>query len=772
MDHHILKIAGELGISTRQVAATLELLEQGGTVPFIARYRKEMTGMLDEVQIAAIRDRSAQLQELDKRKESVLKTIEEQGKLTEALRKEIMEAATISAVEDLYLPFRPKKQTRASVAREKGLEPLALIIFAQNSMNLDEAAAQFEKDDLKAEAALAGARDIIAEWINEDKEARALVRRLFEENGLVTCKVIPGKEQEGQKYKDYFDCSEPVKSVPSHRMLAMRRGEKESILSLDIAPDEEEAIHALSAKFVLGQSPSSEQVAMAVKDCYKRLMKPSMETEIRLNTKKAADEVAIRVFAENLRQLLLASPLGQKNVLAFDPGFRTGCKVVCLDRQGKLLEHTVVYPNEPQKKVEEAARIIRALLDKHHIEAVAIGNGTASRETEAFVKSLKLSARVPVVMVNESGASVYSASQAARDEFPNEDLTVKGAVSIGRRLMDPLAELVKIDPKSIGVGQYQHDVDQEALKKSLDDTVLSCVNKVGVEVNTASKELLTYVSGIGPSLAKNIVEFRKENGAFKSREELKKVPRLGEKAFEQAAGFLRVYDAPHPLDSSAVHPESYYVVERMALDLNCTVKDLMDKPELRAQIKPQNYVTETVGLPTLHDILEELAKPGRDPREQFELFEFAEGVEKISDLKVGMRLPGIVTNITNFGVFVDIGVHQDGLVHMSQLANKFVKDPNEVVKVHQKVEVKVLEVDVDRRRISLTMKMDEQAAPKPKTEPREQKPKGQKPTKGPAGKGPVVKGQDPKKQGKPAPKPKEKELTFEEQLALLKSKFR
>ena len=706
---HYSIIAQELSISEKQVSATVSLLDEGGTVPFISRYRKEMTGSLDEVAITAIRDRIAQLRDLDKRREAILKSLDEQEKLTPELEKKVNQAATMSELEDIYLPYKPKRKTRASVAREKGLEPLATQLFEQGKLDLESLATQFvdeEKDVKSAEDALQGARDIIAEWVNENAEARAEMREFFVRKGVFKTKLIPGKEEEGAKYKDYFEWEEPIDKAPSHRILAMRRAEKEMILMLDAAPDEEEALDMLERRFVKGSNSAAEQVQMAVQDSYKRLMKPSMETDVRLWAKKKADEEAIRVFAENLRQLLLAAPLGSRRVLGLDPGFRTGCKVVCLGPEGQLLENTAIYPNAPQNRTAESGAVIKHLVEKHDIQAIAIGNGTASRETEKFVKDLGLPKSVLVVMVNESGASVYSASEVARAEFPDHDVTVRGAVSIGRRLMDPLAELVKIDPKSIGVGQYQHDVDQNSLKRSLDDTVMSCVNAVGVEVNTASRELLAYVSGLGPSLAQNIVTFRNENGPFKDRAALKKVPRLGDKAFEQAAGFLRIRDGKHPLDSSAVHPESYTVVEQMAKDLGVTVNDLLRDASLRAKIDLKKYVTDTVGLPTLQDIMAELAKPGRDPRESFEAFEFAEGVNEMKDLKIGMKLPGIVTNITNFGAFVDIGVHQDGLVHVSHLADKFVSNPAEEVAVHQKVQVTVMEVDLPRKRISLSMKSD------------------------------------------------------------------
>jgi uncharacterized protein len=711
-------IAKEMNLQRRQVMATLSLLGEGATIPFMARYRKEVTGSLDEVALATIRDRSEQLEQLDKRKESILKSMEERDLLTDELKSAMTGAQSLSELEDLYLPYRPKRRTRATIAREKGLEPLAKTLFEQNpNQDPDREAASYidaEKGVEDIEAALKGARDIIAEWVNEDADARARMRILFNNKAIVSAKVMRGKEEEGAKYKDYFEWNEPIARIPSHRLLALRRGEKELILSLSIRPEEEEAFELLERQFVKGRSASAEQVRMAVQDAYKRLMGPSMETEIRVASKDKADEEAIKVFVENLRQLLLAAPLGEKNVLALDPGFRTGCKVVCLDKQGNLLEHTAIYPHPPQRRISMATEVIHDLVARHKIEVIAVGNGTAGRETEAFVKDIGLPKEIAVVMVNESGASVYSASEAAREEFPDKDVTVRGAVSIGRRLMDPLAELVKIDPKSIGVGQYQHDVDQTQLKKSLDDTVESCVNGVGVEVNTASKQLLTYVSGLGPALAQNIVNFRQENGPFASRAQLKKVPRLGAKAFEQAAGFLRIRDAKNPLDRSAVHPESYPVVKQMATDLGVTVGQLMEDEALRRQIDLKKYVSETVGLPTLKDIMEELAKPGRDPREQFEMFQFAEGINEMEDLREGMVLPGIVTNIVDFGAFVDIGVHQDGLVHLSQMANRYIKHPTEVVKVHQKVKVKVIGIDLNRKRINLSMKLEDQ----PRREPR------------------------------------------------------
>lgn len=754
------KIAQALSISEKQVKDTLALLDEGATVPFISRYRKEVTGSLDEVQVADIRDKALQLRELDKRRESILKSIDDQGKLTDALKNKILGTETMSVLEDIYLPYKPKRKTKASIAREKGLEPLAEILLSPDlSTDIETEAAKFvdpEKEVENIEKALAGARDIIAEKLNEDQETRAEMRELFMKKGSFKAKVIPGKEQEGAKYKDYFDWNESLKGAPSHRVLAMRRAEKEMIISLDCSPEEEDALFLMEDLHVDQRTPSAAQIQTAIKDAYKRLLKPSMETESRLMSKKSADEEAIGVFAENLRQLLLSAPLGQKRVLALDPGFRTGCKLVCLDRQGKLLENTTIFPNEPQKKTAESASIVKRLCDKHNIEAIAIGNGTASRETESFARSLGISG-VEVVVVNESGASIYSASETARNEFPDLDLTVRGAVSIGRRLMDPLAELVKIDPKSIGVGQYQHDVDQSALKQSLDDVVMSCVNAVGVEVNTASKELLSYVSGLGPSIAQNIVNFRNENGAFASRAQLKKVPRLGPKAFEQCAGFLRIRDAKNPLDTSAVHPESYDIVKKMADDLGVSIKDLMANENLHKQIKLDNYVTDSVGIPTLTDILKELGKPGRDPREQFEAFQFAEGVEKVTDLTIGMKLPGIVTNITNFGAFVDIGVHQDGLVHLSQMADRYISDPNEVVKVHQKVQVVVTDVDIARNRIALSMKSGDGVG---NSSGRAQTRSNAKPSRRPAS------------NNNNRREEKEENLSMQDKLAMLKNRFK
>jgi uncharacterized protein len=706
---HLQTIAGELKIQPRQVLATARLFAEGATVPFIARYRKEATGLLDEVAVTHIRERLISLADLDSRRDAILKSLTERHLLSDELKAAVLGADSVTRLEDIYQPHRPKRRTRATIAREQGLEPLADFLFQQHSAaDPQQEAAKFlspEKGVADIASALAGARDILAERVSDNAEARARLRELYWSSGQVKSKVLSDKLEAGAKFKDYFDWSEPAKTIPSHRLLAIRRGEKEGFLMMRIAPPEADALLLLEPLFVTGRGPASEQVRLAVQESYKRLLGSAIEVELRMETKKRADVEAIRVFADNLRELLLASPLGSRNVLAIDPGFRTGCKIVCLDRQGKLLFHDVIYPTASSAgEAREAAMAVLSLVQKYKIEAIAIGNGTAGRETETFVKALKLPSSIPVVMVNESGASIYSASEAAREEFPDQDLTVRGAVSIGRRLADPLAELVKLDPKSIGVGQYQHDVDPAALKSSLDDVVVSCVNGVGVELNTASKQLLAYVSGLGPALAAGIVAHRNENGPFKSRSDLKKVPRLGEKAFEQAAGFLRIRDAIHPLDASAVHPESYGVVDQMAKDLNCGVKDLMRDAGLRQKIQLPRYVTDTVGLPTLNDILAELAKPGRDPRQKFEVFSFQSGVEKMEDLKPGMKLPGIVTNVTAFGAFVDIGVHQDGLVHVSQLADRFVKDPSEVVKVSQRVQVTVTEVDLPRKRIALSMK--------------------------------------------------------------------
>jgi len=717
------KIAGELKVHSRQVAATARLFAEGATVPFIARYRKEATGSLDEVAITTIRERLLSLTELDQRREAIVKSLTERNLLTDALKTAIASAETLTTLEDIYQPYRPKRRTRAMIAKEKGLEPLADLLFKGQGTSDPIAEAKAFVDAAKGvesvEDALAGARDILAERVSDDALARQKTRALYVSKAVVRSKVMSDKQEAAAKFKDYFEWSEPLHKVPSHRLLAMRRGEEEGFLIMRITPPEEEALGLLEPLFVKAPGkPASEQVRLAVQDSYKRLLGPAIEVEMRLESKKKADLEAIRVFADNLRQLLLTPALGRKNVLAVDPGFRTGCKIVCLDRQGKLLHHDVIYPSQSDSRVREAADAVRGLCQKYQVEAIAVGNGTAGRETETFLRALKLPASIPVLMVNESGASIYSASEVAREEFPDQDLTVRGAVSIGRRLMDPLAELVKLDPKSIGVGQYQHDVDQRALKQSLDDVVMSCVNGVGVELNTASKQLLSYVSGLGPSLAANIIAFRNERGPFKSRADLLNVPRLGAKAFEQAAGFLRIRDGDHPLDASAVHPESYGIVDRMAQDLNCQVKDLLGNPAARQRIELARYVTETVGLPTLTDILGELAKPGRDPRQQFEAFAFKEGVEKVEDLQPGMKLPGIVTNVTAFGAFVDIGVHQDGLVHVSQLADRFVRDPAEVVKVQQKVTVTVVEVDLPRKRIALSMKAHPEIGPAAGAAPR------------------------------------------------------
>ena len=700
-------IATELNLQPWQVYNTIKLMEGGATIPFMARYRKEMTGSLDEVQLAAIRDRHQQLIELEKRRAFILESIAGQEKLTPELEKQIREADSITVLEDLYLPYKPKRKTRATIAREKGLEPLAALLMSQNAFDpwlKAEAFIDPEKAVNDCEEALAGARDIIAEWVNESMPARERIRNLFVREAIISSRPVKGRELEGIHYQNYYDGNENILKAPSHRILAMLRGEEEGFLKLGVGPEEEKAIAQLDRIFVKSTNEASHQVEMAVKDAYKRLLQPSMETEVRQLAKQKADEEAIKIFVGNLRQLLLAAPLGQKNVLALDPGFRTGCKVVCLDRQGRLLHNETIYPHPPQNEVGNAVSKIKNLVSAYGIEAIAIGNGTAGRETENLIRKIPFDRKLVSIMVNESGASVYSASAVAREEFPDYDVTVRGAVSIGRRLMDPLAELVKIDPKSIGVGQYQHDVNQTALQRSLEDTVTNCVNQVGVELNTASKQLLSHVSGLGPVLAGNIVEYRNQNGAFASRNQLLKVQRFGEKAFEQAAGFLRIRDAVNPLDRSTVHPESYHIVKRMAENLNCSVEELIQHEELRQKLNPRDYITETAGLPTISDIIQELAKPGRDPREQFDLFEFDNSINSIEDLKPGMVLNGIVTNITAFGAFVDIGVHQDGLIHVSQMANRFVRDPNQVVKLTMKVRVKVMEVDVARKRISLSMK--------------------------------------------------------------------
>lgn len=708
MEQFSQMIATALKLPVHRVENTLKLLQGGATIPFISRYRKEATGGLDEVQIGDIHTRYEKLCELAKRKETVLSTIEEQGKLTDTLRERISNCWDATELEDIYLPFKPKRKTRAEAARQKGLEPLAMLLLMQRENNLSARVRQFVKGDVKDEEdALKGARDIIAEQVNEDERARNLIRNQFNRQAMITSKVVKGKEKEeaALKYRDYFDFSEPLKKCTSHRLLAIRRGEAEGILKVSITPDDESVCtERLERQYVHGNGECSAQVTEAVNDAYKRLLKPAIETEFSALSKEKADEEAIRVFAENLRQLLLAPPLGQKRTMGIDPGYRTGCKVVCLDAQGTLLHNEAIYPHPPKSETALAGRKLVKLVEQYKIEAIAIGNGTASRETERFVTSQRYDREVQVFVVSEDGASIYSASKIARDEFPEYDVTVRGAVSIGRRLMDPLAELVKIDAKSIGVGQYQHDVDQSKLKASLDQTVESCVNLVGVNVNTASKHLLTYVSGLGPTLAQNIVDYRTENGAFHSRKELLKVPRMGAKAFEQCAGFLRIPQADNPLDNSAVHPESYAIVEKMAKDLKCSVADLIKNKELRSQIDIKNYVTDTVGLPTLTDILQELDKPGRDPRQKIQVFEFDKNVQTIDDLREGMELPGIINNITNFGCFVDIGIKENGLVHISQLADKFVSDPTTVVSMHQHVRVRVLSIDHERKRIQLTMK--------------------------------------------------------------------
>lgn len=709
MKNYINHISKSLQLQAFQVENTLQLLTEGATLPFIARYRKELTGSLDEVQIGNIKDEIARLTELDKRRESILDAIEKQEKLTDELRKRIMDCTEMNQLEDLYLPYKQKRKTRAVKAKEKGLEPLAKILMKQEERDVESRAAQFVNDEVpNEEEALQGARDIIAEWVNENEVARNSVRSIFLRQAVIQSKVVKGKEEEGEKFKDYFDSEEPLKRCASHRMLALRRGEAEGVLRISIAPDEEEVLERLNRLFVKGNNAASQQVEMAVKDAYKRLLGSSIETEFAKSSKEEADKEAIRVFSENLRQLLLSSPLGQKRVLALDPGYRTGCKVVCLDAQGNLLHNETIYPHPPQNQGAMAAKKLTNMVETYNIQAIAIGNGTASRETERFVTNLHYDRKVQVFVVSEAGASIYSASKVAREEFPEYDVTVRGAISIGRRLMDPLAELVKIEAKSIGVGQYQHDVDQNLLQQSLDQVVESCVNKVGVNLNTASKHLLNYVSGLGPQLAQNIVDYRAENGAFSSRKEILKVKRMGAKAFEQCAGFLRIPNSDNPLDNSAVHPERYAIVEKMAKDLSCSVADLIADKELRKKIELKQYVSEEVGLPTLKDIADELEKPGRDPRTIIKVFQFKEGIYKIEQLEVGMELPGIVTNITNFGAFVDVGVKQDGLVHISQLANRFVSNPADVVQLHQHVNVKVTEVDVARKRIQLSMKDCEQ----------------------------------------------------------------
>lgn len=701
------QISKQMNLQVWQVFNTINLMDGGATIPFLARYRKEMTGSMDEVVLATVRDQYESLKELEQRRSFILTSMTELEVLTPELEKEVVNALTLTELEDIYLPYKPKRRTRATIARERDLEPLAQLIMRQMVMDPEAKAEEFinpDKSVLTIEDALAGARDIIAEWVSEDKNAREKIRHVFTREALISSRPVKGKELEGILYQNYFEVSENLFKAPSHRVLAMFRGEEEGFLRLSIDPEEATPVEILNRVFVKSNNKSAKQVELAVKDSYKRLLKPSIENEMRQVIKEKADLEAIRVFTTNLRQLLLAPPLGQKMILAIDPGFRTGCKVVCLDKQGNLLHNETIYPHPPQNEVGNAVSKIKNLVESYGIEAIAIGNGTAGRETESFIRKIPFNHQVISIMVNENGASVYSASPVAREEFPDYDVTVRGAVSIGRRLMDPLAELVKIEPKSIGVGQYQHDVNQTALSRSLEDTVVNCVNQVGVELNTASKQLLSYVSGVGPGLAEKIVEYRKKNGAFKSRSELLGVSRFGDKAFEQAAGFLRIRDAENPLDSSAVHPESYHIVNKMAKALNCSVKEMVGNKQIQAGIKPEQFITEKAGLPTIVDILEELSKPGRDPRDQFDLFEFDRNINTIEDLRPGMILNGVVSNITAFGAFIDIGVHQDGLVHVSQLANRYVKDPNEVIKLTQVVKVKVLDVDVARKRISLSIK--------------------------------------------------------------------
>jgi uncharacterized protein len=703
-DKNIATIALKLGLHEWQVENTIRLLGDGATIPFISRYRKEMTGSLDELKLLHIRDEYRRLKELDARKESIVRSIEEQDKMTAELLEKIQNAGTMAELEDIYLPYRPKRRTRATVAREKGLEPLAELIFGQQELNPSLKAGEFLSDTVStAEEALSGASDIMAEWISEDETARKRLRRLYEREAVIYSKAVKGKEAEGIKFSDYFDWSEPLRKCPSHRLLAMRRGEEEGFLKISVEPVEENALEMLNSIFVKGRNESSRLVENAVKDSWKRLLSSSMETEFRNISKEKADDEAINVFSENLRQLLLAPPLGEKNVLALDPGFRTGCKLVCLDRQGSLLHNETIYPHPPHNQTALSVKKILSLVNAYKTEAIAIGNGTASRETEDFIRYVRFEKDIQVFIVNEAGASVYSASKVAREEFPDYDVTVRGAVSIGRRLMDPLAELVKIDPKSIGVGQYQHDVDQNKLQNALDEVVMSCVNAVGVEVNTASSHLLAYVSGLGPQLAQNIIDYRTENGPFRSRQELMKVKRMGARTFEQCAGFLRIRNAGNPLDGSAVHPESYPVVEKMVGDLGCDISELMKNEERRRAIRLEDYVTPQTGLPTLRDIMDELARPGRDPRSRIREFRFAD-IHEIEDLVPGMVVPGIVTNITKFGAFVDIGIKQDGLVHISNMSKSFIRDPSEVVKIHQHVMVKIIAVDADRKRIQLSMK--------------------------------------------------------------------
>jgi uncharacterized protein len=739
IDHGTI-VSQELNIDIGQISAVQNLLCQDATVPFIARYRKEATGSLDEIQITAIRDRLNQLVELDNRRDTILSSLEKHGHLTDELKEKVLGAQNLTTLEDIYLPYRPKRRTKGTIAKERGLEPLAQLIFQQTGSDPAASAEPFvdpEKEVPTAADALEGARHIMAEWINEDETARSRLRALFEQKAVISSTVITGKEEEGVKFKDYFEWQEPAHSAPSHRVLAMRRGEREEIIALNLRPPEEMAIEILEKLFLKGDGADSQQVAITIGDSYKRLLSRALETELRLATKERADKDAIRVFADNLRQLLLAPPLGAKRVMGIDPGFRTGCKVVCLDRQGKLLHNDTIHPHTSAAQLEKAKATIVQLCKEYRTEAIAIGNGTAGRETEAFVRKLDLPASIVVLLVSESGASIYSASEVAREEFPDHDLTVRGSVSIARRLMDPLAELVKIDAKSIGVGQYQHDVDQGELKASLDDVVISCVNAVGVDVNRASAQLLSYVSGLGPQLARKIVAYRDANGPFGDRKSLLKVPRLGPKAFEQAAGFLRITDAENPLDSSAVHPESYAIVDAMAADHSATIADLMQNADLRKQIDLQRYVTDAVGIPTLTDIMDELAKPGRDPRQTFDIFAFDENVSEMKDLEIGMRLPGIVTNVTKFGAFVDVGVHQDGLVHISEMADRFIKDPAQVVKVQQKVMVTVLEVDLKRKRIGLSLRTGKkpEGAAKPK-KPAQQKSSHQRRKSKPKGKEP------------------------------------
>lgn len=698
-------VSSTLNISEKQVENTIRLLDEGATIPFISRYRKEVTGALDEVQISNVKEQYDKLRELEKRKQTIITTIGEQGKLTPDLRTRLENSWNAMEIEDIYLPYRPKRRTRAEVAREKGLEPLAKILMIQTENNLDIKAQAFVKNDVAdTEEALKGARDIIAEWISENERARNMVRSIFRKEAIISSRVVKGKEEEAAKYRDYFDWSEPLRRCSSHRLLAVRRGESEGFLKVSIEPDSEVCIERLEGLFVKNATASAAQVNEAVRDGYKRLLKPSIETEFAALSKEQADDEAIRVFTENLRQLLLAAPLGQKRVMGIDPGYRTGCKLVCLDEQGDLLHNETIYPHPPKQDVVGASRKVTKLVEAYNIQAIAIGNGTASRETERFIANLRYDRKLQVFIVSENGASIYSASKVAREEFPNYDVTVRGAVSIGRRLMDPLAELVKIDPKSIGVGQYQHDVDQMKLKRALDQTVENCVNQVGVNVNTASKHLLTYVSGLGPQLAQNIVDYRQKNGAFTQRKQLMKVPRMGEKAFEQSAGFLRIPGAENPLDNSAVHPESYAIVERMAKDLNCTVRELIENKDLKKKLHLEDYISGTVGMLTINDIISELDKPGRDPRQTVKVFEFDPTVRTIEDLKEGQVLPGIVTNITNFGCFVDIGIKENGLVHISQLANKYISDPTEIISLHQHVTVKVIGIDLERKRVQLSMK--------------------------------------------------------------------